>query len=239
MEAGKWGVGVLIDFHGVPGGANKDIHSGTDSGKAEFWTNVYFQELHFEVIAWATQKLKEFDNVIGIGLINEAEWAAGEHGMYEWYAGVQERMTSIDATQFMVISDAWNLTKAADWAMSRNQAPTSDETLPLPSSPVVIDHHNYYTFAPEYYNKKPQEIMKIASKALSELDGKEGAVKDRGAVEVIVGEYSNTLSEHTWSNLEPGDPSREELVRQFGMTQMRRYEEMSGGCYFWMLDTMV
>ena len=33
----EWGVGILIDFHAVYGGANGDAHSGSGSGKAELW----------------------------------------------------------------------------------------------------------------------------------------------------------------------------------------------------------
>jgi hypothetical protein len=33
----EWGVGVLIDFHAVYGGANGGAHSGSGSGKAELW----------------------------------------------------------------------------------------------------------------------------------------------------------------------------------------------------------
>lgn len=32
--ARKWGVGVLVDFHAVYGGANGKAHSGTFSGEA-------------------------------------------------------------------------------------------------------------------------------------------------------------------------------------------------------------
>ncbi|KAI4259077.1 MAG: hypothetical protein L6R42_004762 [Xanthoria sp. 1 TBL-2021] len=39
------GIGVLIDLHAVPGGANDQIHSGTSSGKAELWGNSFTLDL--------------------------------------------------------------------------------------------------------------------------------------------------------------------------------------------------
>ena len=66
---------------------------------------------------------------------------------------------------------------------------------------------------------------------MGELDGKEGAVHDRGAVQAIVGEYSCVMTEDSWAK--GGEVPKEELVKQFGQAQCKRYQEKAGGSFFW------
>jgi hypothetical protein len=63
------------------------------------------------------------------------------------------------------------------------------------------------------------------------LNAKEGSVMDRGAVQVIVGEYSCVLSEDSWSK--SGGTPKQDLVKQFGEAQSKKYQQRSGGSFFW------
>lgn len=66
------GIGVLVDLHGLPGGANTGIHSGTDSGKAEFWTSSSYRELATRCLCFIAQQTRCMDGVVGIQIVNEA-----------------------------------------------------------------------------------------------------------------------------------------------------------------------
>ena len=96
---------------------------------------------------------------------------------------------------------------------------------------MVVDTHYYWAFTDQDKAKTPQQIIGEAGTKLEQLDGKEGSVHDRGAVQVIVGEYSCVMTEDSWAK--GGGVPKEELVRQFGQAQSRRYQEKAGGSFFW------
>ena len=81
-------------------------------------------------------------------------------------------------------------------------------------------------------HKSPQEITFEAQSKLSELDGKDGSVADRGAAQVIVGEYSCVLAEDSWAKARHNVP-KEQLVRDFGAAQCQTYQRRAGGSFFW------
>jgi hypothetical protein len=66
---------------------------------------------------------------------------------------------------------------------------------------------------------------------LSELDGHDGNVVDNGAAQVIIGEYSCVMTEDSWGKASANE--KENLVREFGQAQTQRYQEKTGGSFFW------
>jgi aryl-phospho-beta-D-glucosidase BglC (GH1 family) len=216
-------IGVLVDLHALPGGANAQEHSGTNSGVAELWTNPDNRLLGVRCCQFLAEESRSGADLAGIQLVNEAEWES-EH-MYEWYDDCIAAISNIDFRIPVIISDGWNLAKAVDWSLQKNSIYSDRQT------PVVIDTHYYWAFSEEDKRKAPQEICREALLKLEELDGKEGAVNDRGAVQVIVGEYSCVLTEDSWAKC--GDASREDLVKEFGQAQSTRYQQRAGGSFFW------
>ncbi|KAF1810882.1 glycoside hydrolase [Eremomyces bilateralis CBS 781.70] len=215
------GIGVLIDVHGLPGGANENEHSGTNSGKAELWGNRAYLELSircFEFIA--TEVRNGMRGVIGLQLCNEAE--RNIPGMYKWYDRCLQAVQRIDATMPIYISDAWDLPPCIEYCKRKNVAAA------LNSNPVFIDTHLYWAF---HDPGSPQHAIQDVSNKLRALDGKDGNVIDGGAVQAFVGEYSCVLNEDTWSK--SGGETREHLETGFGRAQVHRYVERSGGCTFW------
>ena len=98
-------------------------------------------------------------------------------------------------------------------------------------SPVIVDTHKYWCYSDADKQKSPRKIIKEVPEQFGELDGKEGSVTDRGAVQVIVGEYSNVLSADSW--VKHGDTAKEDLVRIFGAEQSLKYQQRTGGAFFW------
>ncbi|XP_014554273.1 glycoside hydrolase family 5 protein [Bipolaris victoriae FI3] len=216
-------IGVLIDLHALPGGANAQEHSGTNSGCAELWGNPFNRSLGVRCCQFIAEDTKSGAEIAGIQLVNEAEWECER--MYEWYDECISAVSAIDPEMPVIISDGWNFSKAIDWCLQKNS------TYSYPQCPVVVDTHYYWAFTDNDKAKSPQQIIQEAGTKMGELDGKEGAVHDRGAVQAIVGEYSCVMTEDSWAK--GGEVPKEELVKQFGQAQSKRYQERAGGSFFW------
>lgn len=217
------GIGVLLDLHALPGGANGQEHSGTNSGKADVWKHKSNLELATRCLCFIAKDAKSMDGVVGIQLCNEAEYNAPD--MYKWYDRVIAEIGSIDNTMPLYISDAWNLSQAIGYCNGRNslQAGTAN--------PIVIDTHLYWAFSDDDKRKSPQQITQEVSGKLGELDGKDGSVTDHGAAQMVVGEYSCVLTEDSWGKR--GVHPKEKLVNDFGQAQSQRYQQRAGGSFFW------
>jgi len=70
------GIGVLIDLHALPGGANNGDHSGTNSGKAELWGSRKWLDLAIRCLLFIAHEARSIDGVIGIQIVNESEYNA-------------------------------------------------------------------------------------------------------------------------------------------------------------------
>tara|TARA_R110002003_G_scaffold27_6_gene1380 strand:- start:5019 stop:6638 length:1620 start_codon:yes stop_codon:yes gene_type:complete len=217
-------IGVLVDLHALPGGANGQEHSGTNSGRAEFWNSTSNRALGVRCCQFLARDAQTGSDIAGIQLANEAEWDAP--GMYEWYDECIAAISSIDSSIPIIISDGWNLTKAIDYSLRRNAV-----NIQQPTAPVVVDTHYYWAFTEDDKKKSPQEITSEVTTKLKPLDGKDGSVIDRGASQVIVGEYSCVLTEDSWGKC--NGTSKEECVQNFGQAQSKRYQERAGGSFFW------
>ncbi|GAB7358001.1 hypothetical protein MBLNU230_g0166t1 [Neophaeotheca triangularis] len=217
------GIGTLIDLHGLPGGANAQEHSGTNSGKAELWGSRKNLDLATRCVCFIIHQTRSIEGVAGVQIINEAEHHA--EGMYEWYDRVIAEASSIDPTMPIYVSDAWDLGTAASWSQRHNSLHAGY------CSPVVIDTHYYWAFTGSDKEKTPQQITHEVHGKLHALDGKDGGVLDRGACQAVVGEYSCVLTEDSWAKR--GDVPKEQLVRDFGNAQSQRYQSRAGGSFFW------
>ncbi|KAI9849426.1 MAG: Glucan 1,3-beta-glucosidase 3 [Sclerophora amabilis] len=216
------GIGVLIDFHAVPGGANPDEHSGTSSGKAELWSNKQNLSLAQNCLVFIAQQARTMDGVVGIELVNEA--TANAPGLYQFYDSVIGAISQVDSTMPVYISDGWDLNTAVTYSNGKNAWSTS-------TNPIVIDTHKYYCFADNDKKKSPQQIISGVSGELSELNGREGDVFTHGAAQVVVDEYSCVLDEQTWSKV--NSDQRPGLITQFGQAESKQWQARSGGSTFW------
>ncbi|KAG0649690.1 hypothetical protein D0Z07_3962 [Hyphodiscus hymeniophilus] len=225
-RARAYGIGVLIDMHALPGGGNKDAHSGSGTGKAEFWGSRRNMDLAKHALVFIAQEVSRggpLEGVIGIQLVNEAAWQA--KGMYSWYDEVINEIARVDGSIPIYVSDAWDLNKALEWANKRHCLKGA------PPNPVVIDTHKYYTFDEKHKSKSPPEIIGSIGGELGELDGKSGSIADRGEGQVVIGEWSCVLDGKTWARVRSEE--KDGLERQFGQAQSKKWQERAGGSYFW------
>ena len=217
-------IGVLLDFHGVPGGANTKDHSGTNSGTATFFKLAFNRQLGIRCAEFVARESAAGLDLVGLSLVNEPERRS--ETLYEWYDDAIDAVSKIDPSLPIVISDAWDLKRAIRYSLKKNAA-----FRPEIVNPIIIDTHLYWCFSDADKQKPPQAIIKEVPNKLTELNGKEGSVTDRGAVQVIVGEYSTVLSADTW--VKHGDTSKDELVKMFGAEQSLRYQQRTAGAFFW------
>ncbi|TLD39379.1 glycoside hydrolase family protein [Venturia nashicola] len=228
------GIGVLIDYHALPGGANPGDHSGTNSGAAELWNNVPNLVLAQRCLEFLAKEISggSVVDAIGLEIINEAEW--GAPGMYEWYDKMIAAISAIDCSIPLYISDAWDLTRAISYVRTRNKATVERSQA---SCPVAIDTHLYFCFVND--DKSPQQIIASIPEQLNQLNGQDGSVVDRGAVQVVIGEWACVMSDTSWkrmgASVGPTTKDQQTLRTQFGNAQCQRWCERSGGSYFWTL----
>jgi aryl-phospho-beta-D-glucosidase BglC (GH1 family) len=217
------GIGTLIDLHALPGGANGGDHSGTNSGKAELWKSKKNLDLATRCLLFIAKEARSMEGVIGLQLVNEADWDAP--GMYGWYDSVIGQIVGIDNTVPLYISDAWNLGPAVGYINGKNSLHAGR------ANPIVIDTHLYWAFSDDDKKKNPSQIANEARSKLSELDGHDGNVVDNGAAQVVVGEYSCVMTEDSWAKASANE--KENLVREFGQAQTQRFQQKTGGSFFW------
>jgi aryl-phospho-beta-D-glucosidase BglC (GH1 family) len=215
------GIGILMDFHALPGGANRDTHSGTNSGVAALWGNASNLDKASACLQFIAREAQYLENVIGIEVCNEAMTNAP--GMYDWYDAVIKSLSAINPKMPLYISDGWDLRAAIDYSTQKNSV--SDK---WSVCPVVIDTHKYYCFGPP---QSPQDITSLIPHELDALNTKEGALTTNGAVQVVIGEYSCVLSDSSWGL--KGNADRASLVKAFGNAQSNLWQARAGGSFFW------
>lgn len=103
-RAREWGIGTLIDFHAVQGGANREEHSGTTSGKAELWDNQHYRGSAKSALVYIAEQVRSgaLQGIVGIQIVNEATHHSP--GMYEWYDEVIREIGQVDQSIPIYIS---------------------------------------------------------------------------------------------------------------------------------------
>ncbi|KAL1971110.1 hypothetical protein VTN77DRAFT_61 [Rasamsonia byssochlamydoides] len=223
------GIGVLLDLHALPGGANPHNHSGTDSGKAELWNSVHNLGLSRDCIAFIIREVTDHNmsGVIGVQVCNEPMWNAP--GIHRWYDEILSITSVIDPSLPIYIGDCWNLSAALDYAMSKNGI--SDLA---PMNPVIVDTHKYYTFTEAHRSQSPHEIIAKIPEELRQLRKVQGNVfGKKAAVAVYVGEYSCVMDTRTWERVDPSE--RAGLTKSFGHAQLQIWQQRAAGSAFWTL----
>jgi len=225
------GIGVLLDLHALPGGANDQNHSGTSTHKAELWGNKKKLDLAKRCLLFLASEVAQgrIENCVGIQLCNEAAWSAREAGLYAWYADVAASISDIDASIPLYISDAWDLPSALEWCGHWNRAPAPKHK-EKKRNPVIAASSKYYCFTPSDHSKSPEELTQhISANELHDLAASAESVVDKGAREVAVTEYSCALDPASWAKSQ-GD--RDSTLRRFGQAQVSKWQRACGA-FFW------
>jgi aryl-phospho-beta-D-glucosidase BglC (GH1 family) len=214
-------MGVLLDLHALPGGANADSHSGTSSKEVSLWKSSSARKQATDCILFIAEEAvadEQFGNgLVGIQIVNEAKYKAP--GMFEWYDSVLDSVTKVNQDIPVYVSDVWDLGPALSWTQKRNGKGKGN--------PVVVDTHKYFCFGGPNADLNPKEIIeKKVPELFTRVD-----VSPSKLTSVVVGEWSCVLGEKAWGKV--GKEERGPLTKKYGLAQSRRWFEKTGGSFFW------
>ncbi|GCE97405.1 glucan 1,3-beta-glucosidase 3 [Zygosaccharomyces mellis] len=214
--ASDYGIGILVDMHALPGGANADAHSGSNLKSASFFgNNGYVDKVCNQVLPFIVKDVcRDKDNVIGLQIVNEAIFDNKASGHKNYYYKAIKAIRAIDDDLPIVISDGWWPQQWADWLQQQGL-----------DTGVVVDSHVYRCFSDTDKQKTAQEII-------NDLPNSAGLPKDQA--DYMVGEFSCVLDAQTWDKTQ-GD--RDHLVSQYGSTETSVFStNASWGWFFWTLQ---
>ena len=72
-QAGRAGIGVLVDLHGAPGSQNGQQHSGVSDGQTQLFGNQFYIDRTMQVLTYLMGQLGYVSNVVGIQILNEPQ----------------------------------------------------------------------------------------------------------------------------------------------------------------------
>ena len=164
---------------------------------------------------------------VGYSICNEA--GRNARGVYDFYTLMIGRISEMDPTLPIYISDAADLEKTIRW-LAPQTANMNDNVCP-----VIIDTHRYYCFSEHNKRMSPPQIVGMVLRELDEIAPLKGEVLTKGAIDVIVGEWSCAMHERTWARVT--EAARVHHRNEFGIRQLETWRERTAGHYFWMLKS--
>lgn len=216
-QAKEHEIGVLVDLHALPGGANTAEHSGCSLKKADFWKTKKYEKIALSILEFLADDLKNEENLVGIQIVNESEFDNTAASQKHYYTKAVKHIRKINKEIPIVISDGWWADQWVKWVTENEQ------DLKNQSVGVVIDDHVYRCFSDSDKAKSPEQIIK-------DLDG-DLLTNLSGEADIIVGEYSCVLDGASWDKA-GGD--RNQLVKQYGNELSRLFfQRARAGSYFW------
>lgn len=206
-------IGVLIDLHALPGGANGDSHSGEkNGGDGKFFSNERSVKFMADVVLpYLIQDLSNFDNIIGLQIVNECQFNSVGKMEKKYYERAIKAIRQFDPYMPIIISDGWWPEQWVEWIHKEKYF-----------ADVVIDSHVYRCFSDSDKEKSPDEIINDLEKSIQ---------FDQSRADFVVGEFSCVLDGSSWGR---GNYNREEVVRRYGQAQTSLFrKKASWGWFFW------
>lgn len=226
-KAHQYQIGILVDLHGVPGGANTADHSGVSDSPGELWSSNKCQVQTWDVLEYISKDLKQYENIVGIQVVNEAPWANDWKSQQSFYLKSLYRIRESDNEQPVVVSDGWDLNAWSEWCKSRTDklCKSCGVCDGAASLGLILDEHVYRTFSDKDRNTAPRQL----------IDGLDGALsQDPFEVDVQIGEFSCVMDTNSWKlNDQQGGGDRGQLVSEFGNKQCQMYNQKAAAYYFW------
>ena len=216
--AGRHGIGVLLDLHGVPGSQNGWDHSGRQ-GQLGWHTSKQNIDHSLRILADLAARCKTYDNLIGIELLNEPRWDVPIDilkGFYqEAYHRVREQIG--EERGAVVIHDAF---RPLEWK-GFMQLPEYANTF--------LDTHAYQCFTDD---DRKRDLHGQVEFALMErrklLDGM------KQQLPCLVGEWSCALPPQSLGGRKGFE--LDVAVRAYGDAQLINFDA-TAGWFFWTYKT--
>lgn len=209
------GLGVLLDLHGVPGSQNGMDHSGK-SGKMEWHTSKANIAQSVRIIEGLAAHCKQFDNLIGLELLNEPRWDVPIDiikGYYvEAYRAARKHLPKEKVA--VVIHDAF---RAMEWQNYMTEPDYSN---------VMLDTHLYQCYTDGDRKNDIHAHVEIAG-----LEWKRQLDKmQQQELRTIVGEWSCSLDPQSLRGLTGF--AHDAATRAYADAQLISFET-SHGWFYW------
>ncbi|OAD80811.1 glycoside hydrolase family 5 protein, partial [Phycomyces blakesleeanus NRRL 1555(-)] len=210
--AAQYGIGVLVDLHGAPGGQNSDTHCGVSTGRAEFFTNPHYQEVTLEVLCTLAHTLVKINNVVGLELLNEP---TDHPSLEQFYERALTKLSYPDTIGLpLYISDCWNPDgKYTQWLQSRLQL-------------IVMDTHQYFCHTPRDHARSALQHTQDLKTLVRDRVGR---ARDQLAGCLVVGEWSVVLNHQSI----PAHENDANVMRDFGKAELQVWDQVSAGNFYW------
>lgn len=220
-KARQYNIGVLVDLHGLPFGANCADHSGelSGGGLAKFWEKSKAQRQVCDALAFIARDLRRFENVVGIQIVNEAEFCDDPKSRERYYSAGISAIRKEDPSVPIVLSDGWWPNQWVEWTQKVQGSGCLG---------VVVDTHCYRCFSADDKQKLPRQIIDDLPR-----DFLTNLTENGDGVDIMCGEYSCVLDGDSW-NKDGAQNQRDELVVEFGQKQLAEFHaKAKAGSYFW------
>ena len=208
-------IGILIDVHGLPGGANTSDSSGFNNVTATFFSNQnYINRMADEVLPFIARDVCVNNiNVIGLQIVNEADFDNTPTGQQDYYFKAIKSIGNVDSNLPVIISDGWWYQQFADWLQSTNLA-----------SNAIIDSHIYRCYSA---SDKAKTVQQLTNDLYSTVN------YPSNTADFVTGEFSCVLDENSWQKT---SGNRNQLIQTFGQTETSIFSKVSSwGWFFWTL----
>lgn len=210
------GLSVLLDLHGVPGSQNGWDHSGRQ-GALGWHTSKENIAHSLRVIEDLATRCKEYDNLLGIELVNEPRDTVPLDILKAYYQEGYDRIRKQTKQAEVVIHDGF---RPFEW-----DSVLSDKDY----NNVILDTHLYQCFSDQDHQRDIHAQIEVAA-----VERKQQLDKMRKQHACIVGEWSLGLPPKSLAGLDA--LAREAAMRAFGSAQLVSYET-TRGWYFWTYRT--
>ncbi|EDO17591.1 hypothetical protein Kpol_1061p14 [Vanderwaltozyma polyspora DSM 70294] len=217
--AKQYGIGILVDVHGLPGGANSSDASGSINNPPTFFKNpTYISKMVNQILPFIARDVCINNiNVIGLQIVNEADTNNTPVNEHNYYLRSAKAIGAIDPQLPVVISDGWWPEQQGTWVQQNNLVST-----------VVVDAHIYRCFSSSDKSKTAQQIISSLNSTVN---------YPSKSADFLTGEFSCVLDEQTWNRT---SGNRADLIKQFGQTQVAIFSQVSSwGWFFWTLKFQI
>ncbi|GME80625.1 unnamed protein product [Ambrosiozyma monospora] len=136
-KAAQYNIGVLVDLHAVPKGANTDGSSGEQFSTPNFWNDTASQTIACNALNYMAGQLSSYDNVTGIQVVNESVFDNNATAQKSYYKNAISTIRSSNGTVPIIISDGWWTDQWVQWIRENGG----------PGLGVVIDNHVYRCYS--------------------------------------------------------------------------------------------
>lgn len=214
QQAGKYGIGVLLDLHGAPGSQNGWDHSGR-SGTLGWHTSKENIARTLDFVERLSERYADRSNLIGVELLNEPRWDVPLEVLKSYYQEGYARVRKhIPASRgAVVIHDGFRPTAWKDFM----RGPEFEN--------VILDTHIYQCYTAEDHKRQVGEHIAIAADRRKQIDSRAA-----DELPVIVGEWSSALGPESYAGLTGFE--RETGKRGYVAAQITSYER-SRGWFYW------